>query len=132
MIGHVVLSIIAQVIGWMATRWLWSSCEVGRKSIFSWTFCFDTLQLLKCSWETQKLQLAFRRVSVFHPINLCNSLFIAFLCNYSVIRLSSVQFFIESTVFHCILPVIAQIFSSYCSLCFYKQTCTKIIPLKSD
>lgn len=132
MIGHVVLSIIAQVIGWVATRWLWSSCEVGRSSCFPGLFA---LTLFGCSSATGKLRSCswlFRRVSVFHPINLRNSLFIAFLCNYSVIRLSSVQFFIVSTVFHCILPVIAQIFSSYCSLCFYKQTCTKIIPLKSD
>lgn len=31
---------------------------------------------------------AFQRVSPFHPIKLCNSLFIAFWCNYSIIGLS--------------------------------------------
>lgn len=113
MIGHAVLSITdARVICWMATRWLWSGCEVGRRATFSWIFCSDTLLLLKCSCETHKLQFAFQRVSVFHPINLCNSLFIAFLCNYSVIRLTSVQYFIVKAGFYCTLPVISQIFST--------------------
>lgn len=36
---------------------------------------------------------AFQRVSPFHPIKLCNSLFIAFRCNYSIIGLSSTHSF---------------------------------------
>lgn len=105
MIGHVVLSIIdARVIGWMTPSMALEELSGWKESMFLWTFCvFDTLGLLKCSWESQKLLFAFRRVSLFHPISLCNSLFIAFLCNYSVIRLSSVQVFIVSIVFHCIL-----------------------------
>lgn len=83
-----------------------------KASVFSWTFCSDTLLLLESSCETQKLQPAFQRVSVFHPINLCNSLFIAFPCNYSVIRLSSLQYFRVNAGFYCTLPVIGHIFSS--------------------
>lgn len=104
MIGHVVLSIIdARVIGWMTPSMALEELSGWKGSMFCGLFVFDTLGLLKCSWESQKLLFAFRRVSVFHPISLCNSLFIAFLCNYSVIRLSSVQVFIVSIAFHCIL-----------------------------
>lgn len=112
MIGHVVISITeAPVIGWMATRWLWSGCEDGEGAHFSRTDIF----LLCCSSAAEKLrnlQFALQRVSVFHPISLCNALFIAFLCNYSVIRLSSVQFFRVNIVFHCVLPLIGEVFSA--------------------
>lgn len=43
---------------------------------------------------------ASQRVSAFHPINLCNSLFIAFRCNYSIIRLSWAHSFTVKAAFH--------------------------------
>lgn len=43
---------------------------------------------------------ASQRVSPYHPINLCNSLFIAFRCNYSIIRLSSAHAFTAEAAFH--------------------------------
>lgn len=58
--------------------------------------------------KTQELRFVLLRVPVFYPINLCNAQFIAFLCNYSVIRLSPVQFFMVNSVLHCILPLICQ------------------------
>lgn len=122
MIGHVVTSItVAQVIGWMASWWLWSGCQVGNRTYVFLDFLFWHL-LFKCSRKTQKLQFALQRVLVFPPINLCNALFIAFLCNYSVIRLSPVLFFIVNTVFHCVLPLIGQVFSTLVRLCLRLQT----------
>lgn len=43
---------------------------------------------------------ASQRVSPFHPINLCNSLFIASRCNDSIIRLSGVHSFTAKAAFH--------------------------------
>lgn len=62
--------------------------------------------------RSPEVQFALQRVSAFHPINLCNALFIAFLCNYSVIRLCSVQFFMANIVFHCIPPLVGQVFAT--------------------
>lgn len=129
MIGHVVIGITeAPVIGWMATRWLWSGCEDGEGAHLSWTVCSDIF-LLCCSSAAEKLrnpQFALQRVSVFHPISLCNALFIAFLCNYSVIRLSSVQ---QSE--HCVSLCSASHWRSLqCShLCVYKQRFSKMLSL---
>lgn len=76
---------------------------------FSLNILFFFLLHKQCSHKTPKLRFVLLRVSLFYTINLCNARFIAFLCNHSVIRLSSVQFFMVNSVLHCILPLICQV-----------------------
>lgn len=84
----------SQVFGWQLDGF-GVAVRMERGLVFPGLFYTDIfpLLLLKCSRKTQGLQFALQRVSVLHPISLCNALFIASLCNYSVIRLATVQGF---------------------------------------
>lgn len=72
----------------------------------------SVLFLMKWIHRTRRLQLPLWEVSEFQAINLCNALFIAFLCNYSVIGLSTVQLLVVNGVLHRIAPFVCQVFTT--------------------